>query len=105
MLKIFEKLFKKKNQKRIRTETRSRTYNANVQGWLLTKSDRINHRIEKFAQSVKLHNNTIAAKDFLEFVKAMQIMIAQELTYQKYAEESKSESTKEKEAEKRWRCA
>ena len=93
MLKIFEKLFK--------TEARSKTYNANVQGWLLTKSDRINRRIEKFAQSVKLHNNTIAAKDFLEFVKAMQIMIAQELTYQKYTEES----TKEKEAEKRWRCA
>ena len=67
---------------------RDKSYNANVQGWLLTKSDRINKRIENFSQSVKKHNNLIAQKDFLEFTKAMQIMIAQELTYQKYKEET-----------------
>lgn len=69
-----------------------KTYNANVQGWLLTKGDRINRRIEKFSQSVKLHNNLISQKDFLEFVKAMQIMIAQELTYKKFREEGENDN-------------
>ena len=69
---------------------RDKSYNANVQGWLLTKSDRINKRIEKFSQSVKLHNNLIAREDFLEYNKAIQIMIAQELTYQKYQEETEN---------------
>lgn len=69
-----------------------KTYNANAQGWLLTKGDKINRRIEQFSKSVKLHNNLIAQKDFLEFVKAMQIMIAQELTYKKFREEGKNDN-------------
>ena len=73
---------------------RDKSYNANIQGWLLTKSDRINKRIEKFSQSVKKHNNLIAVKDFLEYNKAIQIMIAQELTYQKYEEEKEEEKCK-----------
>lgn len=67
-----------------------KTYNAGFQGWLLTKSDRINQRIEKFAQTVKKQNTTIDVKDFMKFVKSVQILIAQELTYQKYEEEKKN---------------
>lgn len=58
-----------------------KTIDVNVQGFLLTKSDRINSRIEKFAQTVKKQNTTIDVKDFAKFVKAVQILIAQELSY------------------------
>lgn len=58
-----------------------KTFDANVQGFLLTKSDRINYRIENFKATVKTQNSTIAVSDFLKFVKSLQIMIAQELTY------------------------
>ncbi len=75
--------------KRIFIGEPEKTYNANIKGWLLTKSDRINTRLEKFSHTVKTQNSTIAVKDFLKFVKDVQIMIAQELTYQKYCEEHK----------------
>ena len=58
------------------------TRDANVQGYLLVKSDRINQRISNFARTVKRQNKLIAVEDFNEFIKAMQIMIAQELTYE-----------------------
>lgn len=58
------------------------TRDANVQGYLLVKSDRINQRISNFARTVKKQNKLIAVEDFNEFIKAMQIMIAQELTYE-----------------------
>lgn len=55
-------------------------YDANVQGFLLTKSDRINGRIEKYAHTVRTQNTTIDIKDFSKFVKSVQILIAQELS-------------------------
>lgn len=58
-----------------------KTFDANVQGFLLTKSDRINCRIENFKATVRTQNSTIAVSDFLKFVKSIQIMIAQQLTY------------------------
>ena len=57
------------------------TFNANVQGFLLTKSDRINRRIENFSLQVKKNNHLIAVEDFSKFVKSIQILIAQELSY------------------------
>lgn len=55
-------------------------YDANVQGFLLTKSDRINGRIEQYASTVKKQTTTIDIKDFAKFVKSVQILIAQELS-------------------------
>lgn len=55
-------------------------YDANVQGFLLTKSDRINGRIEQYASTVKKQTTTIDIKDFSKFVKSVQILIAQELS-------------------------
>lgn len=69
---------------------RDKNYNANIQGWLLTKSDRINKRIETFMQTVKKQNTTIDVKDFNKAIKAIQIMIAQELTYKKFIEETEA---------------
>lgn len=54
---------------------------VNVQGFLLVKSDRINNRIEKYANTVKKQNTLIDIKDFAKFVKGVQILIAQELSY------------------------
>ena len=54
---------------------------VNVQGFLLVKSDRINNRIEKYASTVKKQNTLIDIKDFAKFVKGVQILIAQELSY------------------------
>ncbi len=54
---------------------------VNVQGFLLAKSDRINNRIEKYANTVKKQNTLIDIKDFAKFVKGVQILIAQELSY------------------------
>lgn len=62
---------------------------VNVQGFLLTKSDRINNRIEKFAQTVCKQNTTIDVKDFKKFVKSVQVLIAQELTYKGIEKTSK----------------
>ena len=56
-----------------------KTYDANVQGFLLTKSDRINSRMEKYSQTIKKQNSMVAESDVRKFVKDMQIMIAQEL--------------------------
>lgn len=58
-----------------------KTFDANVQGFLLTKSDRINKRIDDFAVTVKKQNSLIDIKDFAKFVKSIQVLIAQELTY------------------------
>ena len=66
----------------------SKPYNANIKGWLMIKSDRINRRMEDYKLVVSKQNSTIDIKDFNRFVKSMQIMIAQELTYQKYLKET-----------------
>lgn len=58
-----------------------KTFNANVQGFLLTKSDRINKRIDDYTVTVKKQNSLIDIKDFAKFVKSIQVLIAQELTY------------------------
>ena len=58
-----------------------RTNNANVKGWLGVKSDRINARIEKLRLITRKQNNTIDVKDFDKCIKAIEILIAQELTY------------------------
>lgn len=71
---MFEKiknLFKKKDKFH---------FNANVKGFLLTKSDRINGRIDKLGRIVCKQNTTIDVKDFKKFVKSVEILIAQELT-------------------------
>lgn len=59
----------------------AKTIDVNVQGFLLTKSDRINNRIEQFAKTVYKQNNLIDVNDFKKFVKSVQILVAQELTY------------------------
>ena len=74
---------------KIKTYEVAKTYDANVQGFLLTKSDRINGRLEKWRITTKKQNSTIDIKDFNECIKSIQIMIAQELTYKKYREEGK----------------
>ena len=58
-----------------------RTNNANVKGWLGVKSDRINARIEKLRLITRKQNSTIDIKDFDKCIKAIEILIAQELTY------------------------
>jgi len=75
--------------KRIFIGEPEKKYNANIKGWLLTKSDRINARLEKRAKIIKTQNSMVYVKDVNKFVKDIQIMIAQELTYQKYCEEHK----------------
>lgn len=79
--------------------TRDKNYNANIQGWLLVKSDRICSRMNQFARTIRTQNSLITVDDFLEYEKAMEIMIAQELTYKKYEEEVEEIKTKEKEKE------
>ncbi len=73
---------------RFKRAMQPKPYNANIKGWLMTKSDRINRRMEDYKLVVSKQNTTIDIKDFNRFVKSMQIMIAQELTYQKYLEET-----------------
>ena len=70
-------LFKRTKDKEIERQH----FNAGIQGFLLTKSDRINRRIEQFAQTVKRQNSLIAVEDFNRCIKSIQILIAQELTY------------------------
>lgn len=62
-----------------RKEIERQHFNANVQGYLLTKSNRIIERIESFRLGVKKQNHLIAVEDFDKFVKAIEILIAQEL--------------------------
>lgn len=73
---------KKRHKKTLRKkkEAEKRQFNANVQGYLLTKSDRINRRIERFALQIKKNNSLIAVEDFGKFIKSIQILIAQELS-------------------------
>lgn len=73
---------------KFKKEMQSKPYNASIKGWILTKSDRINQRMEDYKLVVSKQNSTIDIKDFNKFVKNMQIMIAQELTYQKYLKET-----------------
>lgn len=70
---------------------KQKKYNASLQAWLLVKGDHINDRLERYAHSVRLHNNLISRDDFLKFVKDMQVMISSELTYQKYEDEEEKE--------------
>lgn len=58
-------------------------YNANVQGNLLTKCDRITERIEDFGNVFlniqKEKNQAINEKDFRDFIKSIGIIVSTEL--------------------------
>ena len=58
-----------------------KSFDANVQTFCLTKSDRINRRIEAITNSYIRETRTVTKKDVKSLSKAIQIMIAQELTY------------------------
>ena len=77
---------------KIITENREKTasIDVNVQGFLLTKSDRINTRIDKFARTIKKQNTLIDIKDFYSFVKDVQVLIAKELSYRGNVREEKT---------------
>ena len=69
-----------------------KTNNANVKGWLGVKSDRINTRIDKLRRTIRVQNSNVAVEDLDKFIKAIEIMIAQELTYKGIEKEENNES-------------
>ena len=77
---MFETLRIKTKKFKNRKEIEKQHFNATVQGFLLTKSDRIVRRIDNFRRGVKQQNHLIAVEDFDRFVKAIEILIEQELT-------------------------
>lgn len=76
-MKLIEKLKSKADK---RKEIERQHFNSAVQGVLLTKSDRIVRRIDDFRRGVKKQNHLIAVEDFDKFVKAIEILVQQELT-------------------------
>lgn len=68
-------------------EATVRTWNANVQGWLLVKCDHLCDRLEAYAKCVRLHNNMISGEDFLKFVNYYRQIVVDELVYRPYKEE------------------
>ena len=70
-----------------RYECTIKTYNANVQGWMLVKGDHICDRVGKYSKCVKLHNNLISAEDFLSFINKIELIVRDELVYRPYREE------------------
>lgn len=59
--------------------------NASINGILLTKSDRINARIDEFEHyflnlDVVKDNSTISKEHFKEFVKSLHLIVTTELT-------------------------
>ncbi len=76
-MKLIEKLKRKADK---RKEIERQHFNAAVQGVLLTKSDRIVRQIDDFRRGVKKQNHLIAVEDFDKFVKAIEILVQQELT-------------------------
>ena len=71
--------------------TKDKAIDVNVQGFLLTKSDRINNRIQKLSDIVCKQNTLVEVKEVRKMIKSIQILIAQELTYRGIEEELKNE--------------
>lgn len=65
------------------------TRDANVQGYLLTKSDRLCRSIDALTENYLRDNRTVTKKDVRLLTKAIKIAIGQELTYQGYQKEVK----------------
>lgn len=70
--------FKKKEKKH---------FDANAQGFVLVKSDRINTRIRRLVYSFLAQNKTITKKNVKELANEIEAIVTQELTY-KGAEET-----------------
>ena len=70
--------------------TKDKAIDVNVQGFLLTKSDRINNRIQKLSDIVCKQNTLVEVKEVKKMIKSIQILIAQELTYKGIEEELKN---------------
>lgn len=70
--------------------TKDKAIDVNVQGFLLTKSDRINNRIQKLSDIVCKQNTLVEVKEVKKMIKSIQVLIAQELTYKGIEEELKN---------------
>ena len=72
-----------------------KTYNANIQGWLLIRGDHICDRIEKYKKCVRLHNNAISDKDFMKFVADIEGVIHENLCYRTMQQNLEDEKRRE----------
>lgn len=62
---------------------------APIEGYLLVRADRINRRIYNFAEAIKNSNKkSISMAEFDKTIRAIQMLVSQELTY-KGKEENK----------------
>ena len=77
-----------------------RTYEANIQGWLLVRGDHICDRIEKYKKCVRLHNNKISADDFMKFTADIESIIRENLSYRTMEQNVAEEIRKKKEEER-----
>ena len=77
-----------------------RTYEANIQGWLLVRGDHICDRIEKYKKCVRLHNNKISADDFMKFTANIESIVRENLSYRTLKQNVAEEIRKQREEEK-----